>query len=41
MPYFGIVDGACDLQTALKNGEKNLQRTCENVVRLICNNSAY
>ena len=32
---FGIVDGACDLRTALKNGEKNLQRTCENVVRLI------
>lgn len=32
---FGIVDGACDLQTALKNGEKNLERCCENVVRLI------
>ena len=31
---FGIVDGACDLQTALKNGEKNLERCCENVVRL-------
>ncbi|MBJ9901101.1 glycerate kinase family protein [Acinetobacter bereziniae] len=32
---FGIVDGACDLQTALKQGEKNLQRCCENVARLI------
>jgi len=32
---FGIVDGACDLSTALKNGEKNLERCCENVVRLL------
>ncbi|MFW1858513.1 glycerate kinase [Acinetobacter defluvii] len=32
---FGIVDRACDLQTALKNGEKNLERTCENVVKLL------
>lgn len=32
---FGIVDGACDLQTALKNGERNLERTCENVARLL------
>ncbi|RZG48993.1 glycerate kinase family protein [Acinetobacter wuhouensis] len=32
---FGIVDGACDLQTALKNGEKNLERCCESVVRLM------
>lgn len=32
---FGIVDGACDLLTALKNGEKNLERCCESVVRLI------
>ena len=32
---FGIVDGAYDLQTALKNGERNLERTCGNVVRLI------
>ncbi|MBJ9952351.1 MULTISPECIES: glycerate kinase [unclassified Acinetobacter] len=32
---FGIVDGACDLQTALKLGEKNLQRCCENVIRLL------
>ena len=32
---FGIVDGACDLQTALKQGEQNLERCCENVVRLI------
>ena len=32
---FGIVDGACDLTTALKNGEKNLERCCENVVRMM------
>ena len=32
---FGIVDGACDLPTALKNGEKNLERCCENVAKLI------
>lgn len=32
---FGIVDGACDLKTALKNGEKNLERSCENIARLI------
>ena len=32
---FGIVDGVCDLQTALKNGERNLERTCENVARLL------
>ncbi len=31
----GIVDGVCDLQTALKNGERNLERTCENVARLL------
>ena len=32
---FGIVDSACDLQTALQNGERNLERTCESVVRLL------
>ena len=32
---FGIMDGACDLQTALDNAEKNLQRTCQNVARLL------
>ncbi|OTG67408.1 glycerate kinase family protein [Acinetobacter silvestris] len=32
---FGIVDGACDLQTVLKNGERNLERTCENIARLL------
>ena len=32
---FGIVDGACDLQTALKNGEKNLERCCVNVVKVL------
>ncbi|RZG73477.1 glycerate kinase [Acinetobacter sp. WCHAc060033] len=32
---FGIVDGASDLQTALKNGERNLERCCESVVRMM------
>ncbi len=31
----GIVDGACDLPAALKNGEKNLERTCENIARAL------
>ncbi|RZG78029.1 glycerate kinase [Acinetobacter sp. WCHAc060025] len=37
----GIVDGACDLQTALKNGEKNLERACENIARLIVQERKY
>lgn len=32
---FGIVDAACDLPTALKNGQNNLERSCENVARLL------
>jgi glycerate kinase len=32
---FGIMDGACDLQTALENAEKNLERTCQNVARIL------
>lgn len=36
---FGIVDGACDLQTALRNGEKNLERTCEAIARTLALNS--
>ncbi|NNH78197.1 glycerate kinase [Acinetobacter sp. ANC 5380] len=32
---FGIVDGICDLPTALENGEKNLERTCENICRVL------
>lgn len=32
---FGIVHGASDLQAALKNGQKNLERTCENIARLL------
>ena len=32
---FGIMDGACDLQTALDNAEKNLQSTCQNVARIL------
>ena len=31
----GILDSVCDLETALKNGEKNLERACENVARII------
>lgn len=31
----GIMDGACDLQTALENAEKNLERTCQNVARIL------
>ena len=31
----GIVDGASDLHTALKSGEKNLERTCENIARIL------
>lgn len=32
---FGILPGACDLQTALKNGPQNVARTTENIVRLL------
>lgn len=32
---FGILDSACDLKTALKNGPKNVERTTENIVRLL------
>jgi len=32
---FGIVDGACDLPTALENGQRNLERSCENIARLL------
>lgn len=32
---FGIMDSACDLQAALENGEKNLERTCQNVARIL------
>ncbi|WP_407306375.1 glycerate kinase [Acinetobacter sp.] len=32
---FGIVDGVCDLPTALENGERNLERRCENIARLL------
>ena len=32
---FGIVDRACDLQAALENAEKNLERTCQNVARIL------
>ena len=32
---FGIIPGACDLPTALKNGPSNVARTAENIVRLL------
>ena len=32
---FGIIPGACDLSTALKNGPSNVARTKENIVRLL------
>ncbi len=32
---FGIIPGACDLSTALKNGPSNVTRTTENIVRLL------
>lgn len=32
---FGILSGACDLQEALRQGEANLERAAENVMRLI------
>lgn len=32
---FGIIPGACDLPTALKNGPSNVVRTTENIVRLL------
>ncbi len=32
---FGIIPGACDLSTALRNGPSNVARTTENIVRLL------
>ena len=32
---FGIIPGACDVSTALKNGPSNVARTTENIVRLL------
>ena len=32
---FGIIPGACDLSTALKNGPSNVARTTENIVPLL------
>lgn len=32
---FGIIPGACDLSTVLKNGPSNVARTTENIVRLL------
>ena len=32
---FSIVDGSCDLSSALQMGERNLERTCENIARLL------
>lgn len=33
---FGILDKAGSLDTALKSGERNLERTVENIVRVLC-----
>lgn len=33
--FFGIIDKSCSLTEALKNGPRNIERTTENVVRLI------
>lgn len=33
--FFSILPGACDLQTALKNGPQNVTQTTENIVRLL------
>ncbi|MEB3754875.1 glycerate kinase [Acinetobacter sp. MD2(2019)] len=32
---FGILDKSCDLETACQNGAKNLERTCENIARVL------
>lgn len=32
---FGIVPGASDIETLLKNGPQNVERTCENIARLL------
>ena len=32
---FGIVDQSCRLEQACQNGPKNMQRTCENIARLL------
>ncbi len=32
---FGIIRGVCSLEEALKNGEINLEKTVENVVRTL------
>lgn len=34
---FGILPGVIDLEEALKNGSKNIERTSENMVRLLKN----
>ena len=36
---FGIVDGAVDLDTAFAHAEQNLQRTCENIARILLRSS--
>ncbi|NLN15592.1 MAG: glycerate kinase [Tissierellia bacterium] len=33
--FFSILPGVCDLERALKEGAKNIERTCENIARLI------
>ncbi|MHA3048025.1 glycerate kinase [Acinetobacter sp. ANC 4639] len=35
---FGILDRCCDLTTACQHGQQNLERTCENIARILKNN---
>ncbi|MHA3054257.1 glycerate kinase [Acinetobacter sp. ANC 4633] len=34
---FGILDRCCDLTTACQHGQENLERTCENIARILKN----
>ena len=36
---FGILDRCCDLATACQHGQKNLERTCENIARILKNHN--
>ncbi|MHA3079825.1 glycerate kinase [Acinetobacter sp. ANC 5502] len=36
---FGILDRCCDLTTACQHGQQNLERTCENIARILKNHN--
>ena len=36
---FGILDRCCDLATAYQHGQQNLERTCENIARILKNHN--